>query len=112
VAPLRATYRHPGATEYLKAGGAWDVPTLDGLLSSPSVAVAGGPDADLVARVAGGLRSQGVRRGDVVSWQLPNSVEAVTLYRACWRLGAIAGPIHHLAGAHALGDRARRVRGI
>jgi cyclohexanecarboxylate-CoA ligase len=99
VAPLRATYRHPGATEYLKPGGAWDVPTLDALLSAPSVAAAGGPDADQVARVAGGLRGLGVRRGDVVSWQLPNSVEAVTLYRACWRLGAIAGPIHHLAGA-------------
>ncbi len=41
----------------------------------------------------------GVRRGDVVAWQLPNCVEAVRLYRACWRIGAIAGPIHHQAGS-------------
>ncbi len=40
----------------------------------------------------------GARRGDVVAWQLPNGPEAELLYRACWRLGAIAGPIHHQAG--------------
>ncbi len=49
--------------------------------------------------LAGALRDEGVRRGDVVAWQAPNWWEAVVLYRACWRLGAIAGPIHHLAGA-------------
>jgi cyclohexanecarboxylate-CoA ligase len=52
----------------------------------------------MVARVAGGLRSRGVRRGDVVAWQAPNWLEVVVLYRAVWRLGAIAAPIHHLAG--------------
>jgi cyclohexanecarboxylate-CoA ligase len=51
-----------------------------------------------VAALAGGLRSGGVRRRDVVAWQSPNWHEAVLLYRACWRLGAIAAPIHHLAG--------------
>ena len=94
MARLRSTYRHPGATEYLRPGGAWDVPTLDALLTERAPA----PAADAVARVAGGLRAQGVRRGDVVAWQLPNCTEAVLLYRACWRLGAIAGPIHHQAG--------------
>jgi cyclohexanecarboxylate-CoA ligase len=44
------------------------------------------------------LRELGVRRGDVVGWQLPNVPDAAILYRACWRLGAIAGPIHHQAG--------------
>jgi cyclohexanecarboxylate-CoA ligase len=52
-----------------------------------------------VAAVAGGLRDRSVEAGDAVCWQLPNSVDAVLLYRACWRLGAIAAPIHHLAGA-------------
>ena len=52
-----------------------------------------------VAAVAGGLRSLGVGRGDAVAWQLPNGDDAVVLYRACWRLGAVAVPIHHLAGA-------------
>ncbi len=51
-----------------------------------------------VAALAGGLRAAGVRRRDVVAWQSPNWFEAVVLYRACWRLGAIAAPIHHQAG--------------
>lgn len=51
-----------------------------------------------VAAVAGGLRARGVAVGDAVCWQLPNTVDAVVLYRACWRLGAIAAPIHHQAG--------------
>jgi cyclohexanecarboxylate-CoA ligase len=52
-----------------------------------------------VAAVAGGLRDRGVGAGDAVCWQLPNGVDGVVLYRACWRLGAVAAPIHHLAGA-------------
>ncbi len=95
MARLRATYRHPGAREYLRPGGAWDVPTLDALLAAKDTQ----EGADAIARVAGGLRARGVGRGDAVSWQLPNSDDAVLLYRACWRLGAIAGPIHHQAGA-------------
>ncbi|MEY2461427.1 MAG: cyclohexanecarboxylate-CoA ligase, partial [Acidimicrobiaceae bacterium] len=51
-----------------------------------------------VAAVAGGLHDRGVAEGDAVCWQLPNGVDAVVLYRACWRLSAIAVPIHHLAG--------------
>ncbi len=50
-----------------------------------------------VAHLAGGLRSLGIARQDVVAWQLPNSLEAALLYRACWRIGAIAAPIHHRA---------------
>jgi cyclohexanecarboxylate-CoA ligase len=95
VAPLRATYRHPRAREYAEPGGPWDVPTLDTLLAVHDDAAI----ADAVARVAGGLRAAGVRRRSVVSWQLPNLDEAVLLYRACWRLGAVAAPIHHHAGA-------------
>jgi cyclohexanecarboxylate-CoA ligase len=55
--------------------------------------------ASRVAILAGGLRARGVRARDVVAWQLPNWHEAVLLYRACWRLGAVAAPIHHAAGA-------------
>ena len=51
---------------------------------------------DAAARIAGGL---GIGPGDVVAWQLPNRWEAVALYRACWHAGAIAAPVHHLAGA-------------
>jgi cyclohexanecarboxylate-CoA ligase len=55
-----------------------------------------------VARLAGGLAALGVGRGDAVAWQLPNGEQAVLLLWACWRLGAVAVPIHHRAtGAEA-----------
>jgi len=90
---LRATYRHPRASTYRAPGGAWDLPSLDAVITA-----AGGNDAQVNA-LAGGLRAAGVRRHDVVAWQLPNWNEASLLFRACWRLGAIAGPMHHQLGA-------------
>ncbi len=109
---MRATYEHPRAAEYRRAGGPWDIPSLDELLTragrlsrgdvlvDPSAGVRmRWPELDdLVARVAGGLREAGVRRGEVVAWQSPNWYEAVVLYRACWRIGAVAAPVHHQAG--------------
>jgi acyl-CoA synthetase (AMP-forming)/AMP-acid ligase II len=52
-----------------------------------------------VAAAVEDLRARGVVAGDAVCWQQPNGIEAVVLYRACWRIGAVAVPIHHLAGA-------------
>jgi acyl-CoA synthetase (AMP-forming)/AMP-acid ligase II len=49
-----------------------------------------------VTRTANLLAASGVRKGDVVSLLLPNSVEYVTAYFACWQLGALAGPINSL----------------
>src|SRR5678815_5530434 len=49
-----------------------------------------------VARTANLLTTNGVRNGDVVSLLLPNSVEYVIAYFACWRLGALAGPVNSL----------------
>ncbi len=84
------------------------MPALDAVLSPRSEAsvrlVDGGvrltgPELEaMVAALAGGLRARGVRRRDVVAWQLPNWHESVLLYRACWRLGAIAAPFHHSWG--------------
>ncbi|HEX4245107.1 MAG TPA: AMP-binding protein, partial [Acidimicrobiales bacterium] len=95
---------------YRQPHGAWDVPTLDALITAHPVG--GGPavvdgerriDADqlehMVAGLAGGLRRSGVCRGDVVTWQLPNWLEALMLFRACWRCGAVAAPLHHQMGA-------------
>lgn len=82
---LRPTYRHPRAAAYRAPDGPWDVPTLPALLG-------GAPE------LARGLRSLGIRRGDIVAWQAPNWTEVVELYRACWQLGAVAAPIHHQAG--------------
>ena len=108
---LRPTYQHPEARAYRAPGGPWDGPSLDVLLSRAASDSTGplvvddagtrldGPALDAaVASLAGGLRAAGVQRGDVVAWQAPNHHAVVLLYRACWRLGAIAGPIHHQAG--------------
>ena len=49
-----------------------------------------------VQRTARMLAAHGVGKGDVVSLLLPNSVEYVIAYFACWQLGAFAGPINSL----------------
>ncbi|MBW3662480.1 MAG: AMP-binding protein [Actinobacteria bacterium] len=88
--------------DYDRPGGPWDVPPLSRL---PRSGVVDGDtilDPDEVDRrvglVAAGLSTRGVRLGDRVAWQLPNWWEAVVLYRACWRIGAVAVPIHHRVG--------------
>ncbi len=63
----------------------------------------------LVARAACGLQRAGVRRGDTVAWQLPNRWEGIVLYRACWRLGAVAAAIHHEAGAAEVASMVRHL---
>ncbi len=104
--PLRATWVPRMARRYRRPGGPWDVPTLDARLSAHGGEVVDGDtrlSADqaeaLVAAVAGGLRARGVRRGEVVAWQVPNSLAAAVLPRACWRLGAVAAPLLHSFGA-------------
>jgi long-chain acyl-CoA synthetase len=52
-----------------------------------------------VSRAALMLASHGVTRGDVVSLLMPNSPEYIIAYFACWKLGAIAGPINSLLKA-------------
>ena len=52
-----------------------------------------------VNRTAELLRAHGVGRGDVVSLLMPNSVEYIIAYFACWKLGAIAGPVNSLLKA-------------
>jgi cyclohexanecarboxylate-CoA ligase len=106
---LRATHRQAASSRYLQPGGCWDGPTIDRLAVDHPVArgtaVADSTsrlDAEAlsaaVASLAGGLRSAGVTRGDAVAWQLPNGIEALLLFRACWRLGAVAVPVHHQLG--------------
>jgi cyclohexanecarboxylate-CoA ligase len=48
---------------------------------------------DRVADIASTLADLGVRRGDVVSFQLPNWWEFVAVYLACVRVGAAANPL-------------------
>jgi len=42
------------------------------------------------------LVANGITKGDVVSLLMPNSAEYVIAYFACWKIGAIAGPINSL----------------
>jgi cyclohexanecarboxylate-CoA ligase len=48
---------------------------------------------DMVDRLAAALVGLGVRRGDVVTLQLPNSWQLVALCLACARAGAVPGPV-------------------
>jgi len=52
--------------------------------------------ADAVDRTAALLREKGIQKGDVVSLLMPNSAEYVIAYFACWKLGAVAGPVNSL----------------
>ena len=49
-----------------------------------------------IDRAAAMLTAAGIGKGNVVSLLLPNSVEYVIAYFACWRLGALAGPVNSL----------------
>jgi acyl-CoA synthetase (AMP-forming)/AMP-acid ligase II len=56
--------------------------------------------ATAVERAARMLSSRGIAKADVVSLLMPNSVEYIIAYFACWELGAIAGPVNSLLKAH------------
>jgi long-chain acyl-CoA synthetase len=49
-----------------------------------------------VNRTANMLLENGVSARDVVSLLLPNSAEYVIAYFACWKIGALAGPVNSL----------------
>jgi long-chain acyl-CoA synthetase len=49
-----------------------------------------------VDRTARLLAAHGVKKGDVVSLLLPNGAEYVLAYFACFKLGALAGPVNSL----------------
>src|SRR5260370_35307329 len=52
---------------------------------------------DATARL---LSSYDIRKGDVVSLLMPNSAEYIVAYFACWKLGALAGPVNSLLKEH------------
>ena len=52
-----------------------------------------------VYRAARRLAFAGVSKGDAVSLLMPNSVEYIIAYFACWKLGAVAGPVNSLLKA-------------
>src|SRR6185436_1509105 len=46
------------------------------------------------------LAGQGIQKGDVVSLLMSNSAEYIIAYFACWKLGALAGPVNSLLKEH------------
>jgi long-chain acyl-CoA synthetase len=52
-----------------------------------------------VNRAANMLSAHGVAKGDVVSLLMPNSAEYVIAYFACFKIGALAGPVNSLLKA-------------
>src|ERR1700730_9498192 len=55
--------------------------------------------AAAVNRTASMLLSRGIKKGDAISLLLPNSVEYIVAYFACWTIGAVAGPVNSLLKA-------------
>src|SRR2546430_446818 len=53
-----------------------------------------------VNRAAAMLTAHGIAKGDVVSLLMPNSAEYIIAYFACWKLGALAGPVNSLLKEH------------
>jgi cyclohexanecarboxylate-CoA ligase len=96
---------HALAAEY-RAAGLWRDLTLDAQFDQ--VAGANGARiavidetgsttyselANLVSRAGAAFAGLGIERGDVVSWMLPNRVEAAVAHHALVRIGAISNPI-------------------
>ena len=52
-----------------------------------------------VSRAARRLAAAGISKGDPVSLLMPNSAEYIIAYFACWKLGAVAGPVNSLLKA-------------
>ncbi len=53
-----------------------------------------------VDRAAAILLSQGIGKSDVVSLLMANSAEYIIAYFACWKIGALAGPVNSLLKEH------------
>ena len=54
---------------------------------------------EMVNRTANMLLSHGIGKGDTVSLLMPNSAEYIIAYFACFKLGAVAGPVNSLLKA-------------
>jgi acyl-CoA synthetase (AMP-forming)/AMP-acid ligase II len=61
-------------------------------------------------RVAAGLLACGIKPGDVVSWQLPNGIETITLTLALARLGVVQNPLVMMLREREVGFICRQAR--
>jgi cyclohexanecarboxylate-CoA ligase len=109
VAALQATRPSPEARAY-RADGWWG---RDTIWTAFAATAALRPDATMLVdedvrlsfaalrergeTLAAGLHGLGLRAGDVIAFQLPNWWEAVAVYLAAARLGAVANPVLPIA---------------
>ncbi|MFJ9693273.1 AMP-binding protein [Kitasatospora sp. NPDC101183] len=77
-----------------------------------AVSLTFGELAAWVERFAGGLHALGVRRGDVVAFQLPDWWETAVLTLACWRAGAATMPISLRFGWREVGRMLASTRAV
>lgn len=103
---MRATRLDAELARRYTDDGSWAGNLVDGYLEDATAAT---PDAvavidrhrswsyreldEAVNRLASALEDRGVVRGDVVSWMLPNRVEALIVHHAAMRLGGVSNPI-------------------
>ncbi|MGW6034852.1 AMP-binding protein [Gordonia terrae] len=104
---MRPTHSpHPDLAEQYRAAGHWRDKTVDHFVERAAalypdvVAIIDGDRrltfADVEReslRLAAALYDRGVRPGDVVSFQLPNSADAVVVFHAIHRVRGVANPI-------------------
>ena len=105
---IRDSMKFPAdlAAAYL-ADGRWTTDTLDSLLARAVTTKPDGPAldhpggiitwselSDIVSRTAGALAAMGLQQGDVITTQLPNTVEFLISHLAIGRIGAVHQTIH------------------
>ncbi len=54
--------------------------------------------------LAAAFNARGIGHGDHIAFQMPTRIDAIALYRACWRIGAVVVPVHPSAGAAQIDD--------
>ncbi len=101
VSGAPAPVSRPGVIEIAAITGFWDLVEQAARLRPEVVILADDHGRNLTSvafrdaaqSVAAALAERGVKAGDVVSWQLPTTLEAAVLMAACARLGAVQNPI-------------------
>ena len=63
-----------------------------------------------VDRLAGGLKGLGLRKGDVVTLQLPTCPQALAMFYACSKLGLVASIVHPLVPVNLLAENVRKTQ--
>lgn len=69
-------------------------PERNDLIVSPDRRVSTAAIGERAHGLAAAFNARGIGHGDHVAFQRPNGIDAIALFRACWRIGAVAVPVH------------------